>query len=176
MRILFLAKLGSEFTIWHGSCQRPVLKRGCPDIAGVVTGVGVGESGKSTVQQSRASVPRRMDKTRLRIQDTPLGMCLFPWYSVRFPEIWALDIMTLEGLGATDIWTRNDIWRPTALETKEHLCLCQHILRCTLCSQRSINSCDCCCRARTVPWGEGRQGLNVFMGFFNKIKLSSPVL
>lgn len=68
-------------------------------------------------------MPRRMGKTRLAIQDTQLGMCLFPLYSVKFPEICAPDVMTLGGLSATDMGTRNDIWHPEPLETKEHLCL-----------------------------------------------------
>lgn len=69
-------------------------------------------------------MPRRTDKTKLRIQDTQLGMCLFPLYSVRFPEIWVLGMMALGGLSATDMWTRNDVWHPVSLETKEHSCLC----------------------------------------------------
>lgn len=86
------------------------------DVTPVAPGGQGRDSGENTVQPSSASV--------LRIQDSQLGMCLLPLCSVRFPEIWVLDLMTLEGLGAAGMWTSNDVWHPASLETKARWCPC----------------------------------------------------
>lgn len=115
-RILILAKPSYGFSVWHGRSQRPeYVLNWCLDITSLVTEAKEGESGKRA-----GPVPRRMEKSRLRMQDIYLGMCLFLLYSVRFPEMWVLDITSLGGHGAADPWDRNGIWHPVSLETKEH--------------------------------------------------------
>lgn len=101
-------------------------------ITRVVTGGKGGDSGENGVQQSSAGVLRGRDPPRLRTQDSQLGMCLLPLCGVRFPEMWVLDLMTLEGLGAARMWTRNGVRPPASLETKARLCRRPHAFQLAL--------------------------------------------